>query len=89
MNTSSAILTASADDLYEIAPLDVMYLDGPVTGTRDQITWVHTIDGLDAVWSKHGRGFYWLTWNSDPHTGIHYAVWEPHPDARFDWVRFM
>lgn len=87
MTTLKTPLIASHDDLHDIDPLEVLYLDGPVSGTLEHVTRVYPIVGLDAVWSRHGKGFYWLSGNADDKTGTHFAVWEPHPDARFRWVR--
>jgi hypothetical protein len=89
MTTLKTPLIASHDDLHDIAPLEVMFIGGSESGTLEHVTRVYPIEGLDAVWSAHGKGFYWLTGNVDHKTGIHFAAWEPHPDARFPGVRYF
>lgn len=88
MATLKTPLIAVHDDLHDIAPLEVFFIDGPESGTRENVTRVYPIDGLDAVWSEHGNGFYWLNGSVDE-TGAHVAVWEPHTDARFPGIRYI
>lgn len=89
MTTSTQPLLASTDGPHDITPRNVVFDDGPLAGTSERVTRARTIDGLDAIVSFHGEGFYWLPDPTRTPDGAQRAVWEPQPDARFSWSRYV
>jgi hypothetical protein len=90
MTTSTTPLLASTDGPHHIDPRNVYFDGGPLAGNTERIARAHTIDGLEAIASFHGEGFYWLPESAAPASaGLAHAVWEPHADARFAWSRYV
>lgn len=90
MTTSTTPLLASTDGPHQITPRDIFFADGPLADTAERITRAHTIDGLEAIVSFHGEGFYWLPdLAARTPNGLQRAAWEPHADARFARSRYV
>lgn len=78
-------LIASANGPHDVTPREVTFTEGPLAGKTERVSRAHEIAGHDAIASFHGEGYYRLPDPAAP--TIQHVVWEPHPDARFSWVR--
>jgi len=66
-------------------PFEAALSGGPDDALTMMVTEIRPFDGDQAVMSRHGEGYYRLSDDVHPVTGMVIARWTAHPDARFPW----